>query len=213
MAEKKLIITSIITGDIIQSRKISNSQWLPKLKKALSLEGKSPATWQIYRGDSFQVEVKDPSKAFLSALRIKATVKTIKNLDVRMAIGIGEKRFESKNIAESDGEAFVRSGEKFETLKKEKQTLAIKTPWPDFDQEMNICFRLASILMDNWTKNSAELIQILISHQNLTQKALAKRLGISQPSVSERYNRSHYGEILALEGLYREKVNKLISGK
>ena len=205
--------TSVITGDIIRSRNTNSPLWLPKLKKTLSLEGKSPRTWEIYRGDSFQVEVRDPSHAFLTAIRIKATIKTIKNLDVRMAIGIGKKEFVGQKIAETDGEAFIHSGEKFETLKKAKQTLAIKTPWPDFDREMNICFRLASIPMDNWTPNSAELIQILTNQPDLTQKILAKKLGVTQPSVSERQNRAHFEEILELEELYREKVNQLIERK
>lgn len=209
MASKR-IKTSVITGDIINSRKVKNSVWLKSLKKTLSLEGKSPGTWQIYRGDSFQVEIKNPAQAFLTAIRIKATIKSIKNLDVRMAIGIGEKKIMGSKITESDGEAFIHSGEKLETLKKEKQTLAIKTPWAGFDKEMNVCFRLALIAMDNWSPNSAELIKILINNRNITQKALAKRLGVSQPSVSERQNRSSYTEIMELEDLYREKINHLI---
>jgi hypothetical protein len=211
MPDKK--ITSVITGDIIQSRRTNNPVWLPKLKKALSLEGKTPRTWQVYRGDSFQVEVKDPAGAFLTAIRIKATIKTIKNLDVRMAIGIGDKKYTSQRVAESDGEAFVHSGQKFETLKKLKITLAIQTNWPDFDREMNVCFRLAAIAMDNWTSTSAELIQILASQPDLTQQTLAKRLGVTQPSISERQNRAHFDEVMELEKLFREKVTKLISVK
>src|SRR5688572_5234068 len=111
---QKRIITSVITGDIIQSRKTNYPLWMPKLKKTLSLEGKSPRTWQVYRGDSFQIEIKDPADAFLTAIRIKATIKTVKNLDVRMAIGVGDKKFSSSHVVESDGDAFVRSGEKFE---------------------------------------------------------------------------------------------------
>jgi hypothetical protein len=130
-----------------------------------------------------------------------------------MAIGIGDKRYASNKITESDGEAFVHSGEKFETLKKAKKTLAIKTPWQDFDREMNVCLTLASIPMDNWTANSAELVHILVTRRNLTQKALARQLGVSQPSVSERQNRSHFDEIMQLEELYREKINKLTSAK
>jgi hypothetical protein len=211
MARKKII--SVITGDIIQSRRTENPRWLPKLKKTLSLEGKSPGTWQVYRGDSFQVEVTDPAKAFLTAIRIKATIKTVKNLDVRMAIGIGDKKFNSSNVVESDGDAFVRSGEMFEMLKKLKQTLAIKTEWSDFDREMNVCFRLASIPMDGWTTSSAELIQLLVAKRNLTQKALAKRLGVTQPSISERQNRSHFDAVMELEELYREKIKLLITSK
>lgn len=212
MAAKGKII-SVITGDIIQSRTTANPLWLPKLKKALSRAGKSPRTWQIFRGDSFQVEIKDPSDAFLTAIRIKATIKTIRNLDVRMAIGIGDKKYAGNKVTESDGEAFANSGEKFETLKKTKKNLAIKTPWAEFDREMNVCFALASIPMDDWTANSAELVQILATRRSLTQKALARRLGVSQPSVSERQNRSHFDRIMQLEELFREKINKLTLSK
>ncbi len=208
---KTQAITSVITGDIIRSRSTTHPLWLSKLKKTLSLEGKSPGTWQVYRGDSFQVEVKDPSRAFLTALRIKATIKTIKDLDVRMAIGIGQKNFSSSQVAESSGEAFIHSGQTFESLKKIKQTLAIQTPWPEFDRDMNVFFRLVSIPMDNWTTSSAELIQILVTRKDLTQKALARKLGVTQPSVSERRNRAHYDAVMELEELYREKVMQLVS--
>lgn len=206
-------IISVITGDIIQSRATANRLWLPKLKKALLAIGSSPRTWQVFRGDSFQVEIKDPADAFLIAIRIKATIKTIRNLDVRMAIGIGDKRYASSKLTESDGTAFINSGEKFETLKKAKKNLAIKSPWADFDHEMNVCFALVSIPMDDWTTNSAELVQIIATRRNFTQKALARRLGVSQPSVSERQNRAHFDEIMQLEELYREKINRLTSAK
>lgn len=212
MAKSKNL-TSVITGDIIQSRLTHQSAWLAKLKKVLSLEGKSPRNWEIYRGDSFQVEVKDPQQAFLTAIRIKAAIKTVKNLDVRMAIGVGDKKFSSTRVVESDGQAFVHSGETLETLKKSRQTLAIRTTWPDFDKGMNVCFRLACIPMDDWTTTSAELVQILTTRKPLTQKALAKRLGITQPSISERQNRSHFEEVMALEELYREKIKRFMTSK
>jgi hypothetical protein len=206
------ITTSVITGDIVQSRK-SESDWLPVLKKTLSMEGKSPRVWEIFRGDSFQVEIKDPARAFFAAVRIKSAIKTMANLDVRMAIGIGGKNADREKLAESDGEAFINSGEKFETLKKVKQTLAIKTPWPAFDRDMNICFKLACIPMDDWTPNSAELVHLLTQHEGLTQTELARKLDVSQPAVSERQNRAHYDEIMELDGLYREKIQQLASQK
>lgn len=112
-------MTSIITGGIINSRKLLSSQdWLIPLKKVLSTYGKPPKTWEIYRGDIFQIEIKDAEKSFLAAIKIKASVKSVKGLDVRMAIGIGEKTFNVPRITESNGEAFINSGEMFETLKK-----------------------------------------------------------------------------------------------
>ena len=204
-------ITSVITGDIIQSRQTEASLWLPALKKALSAEGKSPRTWQVYRGDSFQLEVKIPTECLLAAIRIKASIKTFKDLDVRMAIGIGEKNASRQNITESDGEAFIHSGETFETLKKTKRNLVIKTRWDHFDRDMNVFLQLASIPMDDWSPGSAELVSLLIENKDLTQNALAKKLGLTQPSVSERQNRSHFDTIMALESLYREKITALIS--
>ena len=204
-------ITSIITGDIIQSRLTHARRWLPRLKKELSAKGKSPRAWQVYRGDSFQLEEKDPGMALMTAIRIKATIKAVKDLDVRMAIGIGEKKFTSQEIVESGGEAFIFSGETFETLKKTRQNLAIRTPWPDFDRDMNVFFRLASIPMDDWTPGSAELMHLLIRNPTLTQEDVAKKLGLTQPSVSERQNRSHFDEIMELEKLYREKIIKLLA--
>jgi hypothetical protein len=80
---------------------------------------------EIYRGDSFQLVV-DPADALVIVLLLKATIKQHKALDVRMAIGIGTIDYTSK-VTESNGSAFINSGECFEGLKK--QTLGIQTPW------------------------------------------------------------------------------------
>jgi predicted XRE-type DNA-binding protein len=208
---KKNIITSVITGDLVNSRKIGNpNKWLIPLKKTLSLEGTSPRTWEIYRGDSFQLEIKNPANSFLVAIRIKATIKCIKGLDVRMSIGVGTKEFVGSKITESNGEAFIKSGEKLETLKKEKQNLSVNTPWEDFNKEMNLYIRLALIAMDNWTTGAAELVTNLIDNQEITQSKLAEKLKITQSSVSEKKKRAFYSEIMELESLYCEKIKNLI---
>lgn len=208
---RKNVVTSIITGDIINSRGSKTKQWLSVLKKALALTGKSPQTWEIYRGDSFQLEVKNPADALLAAIRIKAYIKSIKNVDVRIAIGIGEKDFNSNRITESNGEAFVYSGEKIENLKQEKQNMAVKTKWPDFDREMNLYMRFALIAMDSWSTGAADLIKMILDNPEITQTKLAKRLKITQSAVSGRQKRAYYNEVKDLEILFREKVEKLIS--
>lgn len=206
---KKKPIVAIITGDIINSRNANPKKWLTILKKALSHSGGSPSTWEVFRGDSFQLEVKNPADALLTAIRIKANLKTVKGLDARMAIGIGEKGYSAPRITESNGAAFVYSGEKLESLKKEKQNLAVKSPWPDFDREMNLYLSLALIAMDNWTTGAAELMNILIDNPDITQVKLAARLKITQSAVSGRLKRAYYYEIKNLEGMFREKVEKL----
>ena len=204
---------SVITGDIINSRQLKNQeQWMTPLKKLFNEQGKTPKIWEIYRGDSFQLEVHKPEEALLLAIRIKASVKCIKNLDVRMGIGIGSKDYTASTISESNGEAFIHSGEKLESLKKEKQTLAINTPWQEFDREMNLYIKLALIAMDNWTQSSAEIVKVFLENPQKKQKEIAGLLGLKYQSyVSERKTRASYDEIMEMEMLYREKIKKLIA--
>lgn len=209
MARKKAFI-GIITGDVINSRGSNPKQWLSILKKTLTLEGQSPKVWEIYRGDSFQLEVANPADTLLTAIRIKANLKSIKNLDVRIGIGIGDKKFAASKITESNGDAFIYSGEKLESLKKEKQNLAVKSRWTDFDREMNLYIRFALIVMDNWSTGAADLIKILIDNPDITQNKLAKKLKITQSAVSGRQKRAYYYEIRDLEVLFRDKIEKLI---
>ncbi len=108
-------MTSVITGDIIKSREQSNPEvWINALKGALSTLESDTKYWEIYRGDSFQIEIRDIYRSFEAAVYIKACIKMIKGLDVRLAIGIGNKTYQGKDVTESNGEAFVFSGETLE---------------------------------------------------------------------------------------------------
>ena len=66
---------AVITGDIINSRELS-PQWMATLKEALSALPERKSRWEIFRGDSFQVEL-PMTEALLNALYIKACIKKI----------------------------------------------------------------------------------------------------------------------------------------
>lgn len=210
---------AIITADIINSRKLVNQEiWISPLKKLLASYGTTPKNWEIFRGDYFQVEIEDPKEALLVSLKIKALIKSIitsetpkksTSIDVRMAIGLGTKEYAASKISESNGTAFIHSGEKFEKLKKEKVTLAIQSSFPDFDYEMNLYLKLAIIQMDSWTVNSAALFNTLFEDPEKKQAAIGAILGIEQNSVSGRFKRAHVDEILELDKMYRFKLKKL----
>jgi predicted XRE-type DNA-binding protein len=205
-------MTSIITGDVVNSRRVADASiWLDPLKTLFLTFGATPAVWEIFRGDSFQLEVANPEEALYKALQIKACIKTVKGLDVRMAIGIGAKTYAATNITASNGEVFIHSGEQFEQLKKKKQLLAIRSPWKETDQVLNLILRLASVMMDKWSPSSAALVAVCLKNATFSQQDLGEQLAISQSSVSERLKRAHYDDILAVEKLYRSTITQQIS--
>jgi hypothetical protein len=211
---------AIITADIINSRKLVNQEiWINPLKKLLTNYGTTPQKWEIYRGDYFQIEIDEPQEALLLALKIKALIKSINvneerkkanSIDVRMAIGLGTKEYTADRISESNGTAFIHSGEKFEKLKKEKSTLAIQSSFPNFDYEMNLYLKLACIQMDSWTVNSATLFTTLFEDPEKKQAEIGTVLGIGQNSVSGRFKRAHVDEIQELDKMYRFKLKEIM---
>ncbi len=203
---------AVINGDIVASRKLGEPEkWLTPLKQLLTKWGKTPQQWELVRGDFFQLEIEKPEEALHKAFAIKALIKKIEIIDVRMAIGIGKKTFSGKRISESNGPAFVHAGEKFETLKKDKVNLAIQSSWPEFDDEINRYLRLAGGIMDSWSKPSAELMAVVLHDPDATQKEIGKKLGIKQNSVSDRWGRARAEDILDVEKAYRKKLEKLLA--
>lgn len=211
---------AILTGDIVDSRKLESPEiWILPLKSLFSTWGSSPKTWEIFRGDSFQLEISEPQNSLLAALQIKALMKSLANsdqskrtspVDVRLAIGIGEKTYTSDQITESNGPAFIRSGERFETLKSEGNQLAVASPWPDFDREINLILRLASIQMDSWSISSGELLIEILKNPARNQTELGKLLGIGQNAISKRFKAANVAEIADMEAIFRAKLNSCL---
>ncbi|MBP8155647.1 MAG: transcriptional regulator [Leadbetterella sp.] len=198
---------AIITGDLINSRQVEPNEWMPALKKVLKKYGKEPKNWEIFRGDSFQLNTK-PEDALMVAILIKAEIKQWKNLDVRIGIGVGEITYQAAKITESNGTAFLNSGECFEELKK--QTLAIKTPNKDLNTTLNLMIELASLTIDRWTETAAKLIKIKIENPNVNQKDLANLLNkTAQGTISEGLKRGGYDELQKLLDYYKLKISEL----
>lgn len=208
---------AVITGDIISSRLLTNQDlWLVPLKEMLSKWGSRPIDWEINRGDSFQIEISNVEEALYKALEIKALIKSLNILensktkspiDVRMAIGIGSKTYSGSSINESNGEAFIYSGEKFDSLKKENINLAIKSSWTDFDEDINLYLKLTSIFMDNWSISSAELVSLVLKYPEAKQDEIGDLLGIQQSGVSRRWDRANINYLLEVEALFRKKLH------
>jgi hypothetical protein len=200
MARKKI---AIITGDIIHSRTDNKQRWMRILKKILLTQGSSPKQWEIYRGDSFQLET-EPKKALQIALLIKASLKELKDIDVRISIGLGHKTYNAAKITESNGTAFVKSGEGFDQLKK--QTMTIHSGDADWDEAINIMLSLALLAADNWKPTTSAIMKISLENENSNQQELAIKLKKTQSSISEGLKRGGNEEIKALLKYFEKTI-------
>lgn len=200
----------ILTGDIINSRKTSSKKWIDDLKSIFQTIGKSPNDWEIYRGDEFQLEIKNIEDALTISFQIKAFFKSI-NLDVRMSLGFGDKTHKTRKITESNGSAFIRSGETFETLKKQKLNLVINSGNKTFDEDLNLMLKLSLSFMDNWLQQSAEFVLVAIQNPTLSQEEIGLKLGINQAAVSRRQKRANYELVKELDLYFRQKVKTLLA--
>ncbi|WP_343707842.1 hypothetical protein [Flavobacterium sp.] len=201
-------MTSIITGDIIGSRQQQSEHWVEDLKKILAPFGHTPSQWEIYRGDEFQVEIANPEDALITAILIKAHLRAVKS-DARMSIGFGDKTHNAERISESNGSAFINSGELFETLKKQKITLALRTGDINFDEKLNLMLQLALTFMDSWLVQSAEFVAVAIENPTLSQEEIGQKLGINQAAVSRRQKRAQFDLVQNLDRYFRKQIKQL----
>lgn len=201
-------MTSVITGDIIGSRQQQSEHWVEDLKKILAPFGQTPSQWEIYRGDEFQIEVPNPEDALLVAILVKARLRAVKS-DARMSIGFGDKTHNAERISESNGTAFINSGELFETLKKQKVTLALRTGDLNFDEKLNLMIQLALTFMDSWLVQSAEFVALAIENPTLSQEELGQKLGINQAAVSRRQKRAQFDLVMHLDRYFRTQIKQL----
>ena len=197
---------AVLTGDIIKSRTRSSTQWQPVLKEVLNRYGKEPLHWELFRGDSFQLIVA-AGDALQAAIHIKAAIKQLSGLDVRIGIGIGTQNKRSKKITEATGPAFIRSGECFDNLKK--QTLAISSSNEQFDENMNMVISLATLIMDNWSTIVASVILKMIENPDKSQQEIARQMKKSQSTISEALKRGGFEEVKKMEVYYRTQIEAL----
>lgn len=201
---------AIITGDIINSKGHETSKWMGILKDYLSQWGSSPYDWEIYRGDEFQLRAPG-EQALEIGIHIKALIKTVKGLDVRMSIGLGTETFTSNSVSESNGPAYQLSGRTFESMKQGKTNLTISTGHQFYDRTLNLMLRLSLDFMDNWSPVSAEIVAMALQNPQSSQLQIAEQLHIRQSAVSQRQKRARLDLVNELLGYYAQTIKELPS--
>lgn len=200
-------MNAIIAGDIVNSQKNNPAEYLSVLKEVLHQYAKE-GMYQIYRGDSFQALITSPAEALYASIKIKAALKRVASLDVRIAIGLGDVKIIENNIAVSTGTALTRSGELLDSLKEKGQNLMVLSNH-SLDIYMNTALKLALLYMDDWTENSSETVYELLEHPKIKQDELGKKLGVQQATASRRIDRANWKETQELLKLFVQYYNDI----
>ena len=126
---------------------------------------------------------------------------------MRIGIGLGKQNYESNQITESNGPAFVRSGESFDTLKK--QNMVLKSDNKKFDDAINVMLGLSLLTANHWSPTVAKIIKLSLENPNLKQKELADKLDKSQSSISEALKRGGFNEMMMMNNYYKNRIAEL----
>ena len=119
---------AVLTGDIVNSTKLPSEKEKALLK--LLEQVLKPNKYEFYRGDSFQVLIKEAGNSLRIALLCRTAAISIseKNeTDVKVSVGLGEVEEHIKTLGSAKGEAFIISGRAFDELEKTDSRLVIST--------------------------------------------------------------------------------------
>lgn len=201
-------IVGVITGDIVQSSKIKAENKGRLIDYLYELRGNVTDICyfdiEFFRGDSFQLLVKDAEQTLLIALSLRAKLRSAPSeikCDARLSIGVGSIEYRNESVKLSDGEAFRLSGRGLDEIGK-KRRLVISTPWKQVNEELAISTAFADDIVSKWTKDQAEMIFISLS-TDTTQKAISATLDKTAQNVSKLLN-------AAKEPLLKPYINRFV---
>jgi hypothetical protein len=180
---------AVISGDIVGSSYLKPAS-RRKLQHLLDMfideyvQAYPDLQVQQYRGDSIQGVL---TTNRTSALRLTLLLHSylIKySFKMRLAIGVGEISYKSKQVITSDGSAFQASGPFLDALVKSGEILSIAGNNDDFTNEWQVHSSSLNYLIQHWSIQQAEAVYLQL--RELTQEAIAQQLKIKQPSVYYR---------------------------
>ncbi len=218
---------AVITGDIINSTKLTNGDRL-NLIKNIQKEFKhwSPTynfRSEFFRGDSFQCFFFRPQDSLRIALLVKTYIRSLYPppsfslsgksrtsamlpfiTDARIAIGIGEAQA-GKKLSTSGGEAFTLSGRQLDELKNKKQTFAIATD-DIFGDELRTEAILLDAIISKTTSLQCQVINLKL--QNHNENDISRQLKINQSAVNQRSTSGNWNAITVMVNRFETIYSK-----
>lgn len=164
---------AVVTGDIVGSSRLADAE-RARLHRVLTLGSKTlqnhypgqiPYAIDIFRGDAWQLLLKDPSLALRAGLAYRVYIRVgmqSRRVDTRMGIGVGRVSYlpAEGGVSSADGEAFRLSGEALEGLGTGKRMafLAGEALSEELSQAFDVIVQLIDVLAFDWTVRQAQAV-------------------------------------------------------
>ena len=207
-----MAIRAVLTGDIVNSTQLGQAaekRLLKKLRQLLAVY-----QFEFYRGDSFQVYIKDAGAALRTALLCRAiAINTAGNMgmissDIRISIGIGMVKTPVTALGTAKGEAFILSGRAFDLLAKNDARLAIAGTNRLANEGLQVIADYINAIFKNMTGKQAGVIFELLKGES--QKAAAVKLKKSKSTIHQHVSAGRWPEIEKLLEYYQNIINQLV---
>lgn len=139
---------------------------------------------QQYRGDSIQGILTTNRTSVLRLTLLLHSFLIQYAYKMRLAIGVGEISYKSKQVITSDGSAFQASGPFLDALVKSGEIISIAGDNDDFTSEWQVHSASLNYHIQHWSIQQAEAVYLQL--REMTQEEIARKLKIKQPSVYYR---------------------------
>lgn len=206
-----MALRAVLTGDIVNSTKLKPAIEKKLLKVLQVILG--AYQFEFYRGDSFQVFIKNPVEALRVALLCRtAAISISKNneenvADVRISMGIGNAKMPVITLGTAKGEAFVLSGRAFDELSANDTRLYIATTNGLANTALQIIADYLNAIFKTMTSKQAEVIFELLKEYN--QQEVAIFLKKSKSTIHQHVVSGRWNEIEKLLQQYENIINQI----
>lgn len=187
---------AVITGDIVQSRSYTSKQFEKILfdleRILLSVTVDEAGSYELYRGDSFQVLFYNLPSAIRSAVLISLSLKlNAPHASVRQSIAIGTEDERPEDMRTSLNPLLVDSGLELDKLKK--QQLSVKFTHSPHSECVKLIARYLSNELDKVSASQAKaLFHYIQAAGELSHGEIAERIGTGRANVTKLLNASNY---------------------
>lgn len=211
---------SVLTGDLIGSSKLKPIERknlhsrIKKLYKHLSsnFPDALPLPIDIFRGDSWQFVIVNPSLALRISLCFRLLIKSEKflpNIDTRMSLAIGKISFLSKDrISESDGEVFRISGQNLENMKG-IQHFFIHIPSKQHSEPFHVITELIDFIISRYTGKQSLAVYGMLAGMGQEEITKLWQPHISQQMVSKHLKSAGSNVIAEAVDYFKHNIDRL----